>query len=66
MIDGDRVCFLLDNALPDPAGGPPIAFPSLTVLQYRDGLWCYELDVYDVRQSERAKERFREAGATRG
>jgi hypothetical protein len=65
MIDGDRVCFLLDNALPDPAGGPPIAFPSLTVLQYRDGLWCYELDVYDVRQSERAKQQFRDASRPR-
>jgi hypothetical protein len=54
MIDGDRVCFLARQRPAGPRGGPPIAFPSLTVLQYRDGLWCYELDVYDVRQSERA------------
>jgi hypothetical protein len=41
----------------------PIAFPSLTVLQYRDGLWCHELDVYDVRRSIEAKEAFRLARA---
>jgi hypothetical protein len=59
MIDGDRVAFLLDNALPNPAGGAPVAFPTVTVLQYRGGLWCYELDIYDVRRSVEAKEAFR-------
>ena len=37
----------------------PSAFPSGTILRYRDGLWCYEEDIFDVRVSRRAKEQFR-------
>ena len=64
MIDGDRVAFCLDNAYPDPKNpaGPPIAFPTFTVLQYRDGLWCSEEDYYDVRASVEARQAFRAAG----
>jgi hypothetical protein len=60
MIEGDRVVFYLDNVLPNPEPqGPPLAFPSVSILRYRDGLWCYEEDIYDVRASLRAKEQFR-------
>jgi len=52
--------FYLDNVLrnPDPKGSP-LAFPSVSILQYRDGLWCYEEDIYDVRASLRIKEQFK-------
>jgi len=60
VIDGDRVVFYLQNVLPNPdPKGHPLAFPSVSILRYRDGLWCYEEDVYDVRASLQAKERFR-------
>ena len=64
LIDGDQVCFCIDNAYPDPKdpNGPPIAFPSVTYLKYRDGLWCREEDVYDVRASLAARAAFRAAG----
>jgi len=64
MIDGDQVCFCIDNAYPDPRHpqGPAISFPTVTHLQYRDGLWCREEDIYDVRASLRAREAFRAAG----
>ena len=64
LIDGDQVCFCLDNAYPNPkdANAPPIAFPTVTYLKYRDGLWCYELDVYDVRASLEARKAFRALG----
>jgi len=64
LIDGDQVCFCIDNAYPDPADpkGPPIAFPTVTYLKYRDGLWCREDDIYDVRASLKAREAFRAAG----
>ena len=65
VIDGDRVVFYLDNVLPNPdPKGEPLAFPSVSILQYRDGLWCYEEDIYDVRASIRVKELFKKgAGA---
>jgi ketosteroid isomerase-like protein len=64
LIDGGQVCFCIDNAYPDPknAGGPPIAFPTVTYLKYRDGLWCREEDIYDVRASLKAREAFRAGG----
>ncbi|MGH7785291.1 MAG: nuclear transport factor 2 family protein [Candidatus Binatia bacterium] len=64
LIDADQVVFCIDNAYPDPAtpGGPPIAFPSITYLQYRDGFWIREEDVYDVRASLQARAAFRAAG----
>ena len=64
LIDGDQVCFCIDNAYPDPKHpeGPPIAFPTVTYLKYRDGFWCREEDIYDVRASLRAREAFRAAG----
>ena len=64
MIDGDRVAFCIDNVYPNPSdpGGPPIGFPTFTVLQYRDGLWCSEEDYYDVKASVAAREAFRAAG----
>jgi len=66
IIDGDRVAFCIDNALPNPdPKGPPIAFPTVSILQYRDGLWCYEEDIYDVRLSRRAKEQFEAARSRR-
>ena len=59
-IDGDRVVFYLQNVLPNPdPKGPPLAFPTVSILRYRDGLWSYEEDVYDVRASMRVKELFR-------
>jgi len=59
-LDGDRVIFYLQNVLPDPnPTAPPLAFPSVSILRYRDGLWSYEEDIYDVRASIRAKEQFR-------
>ena len=67
LIDGDRVAFCIDNALPNPdPKGEPIAFPTVSLLQYRDGLWCYEEDIYDVRLSERAKQQFAAARAGKG
>jgi len=64
LIDGDQVCFCIDNAYPNPAdpNGPPIAFPTVTYLKYRDGLWCREEDIYDVRASRRARQSFRDSG----
>jgi hypothetical protein len=64
MIDGDRVAFCIDNAYPDPRDpkGTPIAFPTITILRYRDGLWCSEEDYYDVRAARAAREAFRSAG----
>ena len=64
LIDGDQVCFCIDNAYPDPKNpeGPPIAFPTVTYLKYRDGLWCREDDIYDVRASLAARAAFRAAG----
>lgn len=66
LIDGDQVCFCIDNAYPDPKNpkGAPIAFPTVTYLQYRDGLWCREDDIYDVRASLAARAAFRAAGGT--
>ena len=50
--------------LPEPAGpsGPPIGFPTFTVLQYRDGLWASEEDYYDVKASVEARQAFRAGG----
>jgi ketosteroid isomerase-like protein len=64
LIDGDQVVFCIDNAYPDPKnpGGKPIAFPTVTYLKYRDGLWSREEDVYDVRASLAARAAFRAAG----
>lgn len=64
LIDGDQVCFCIDNAYPNPSdpGGPPIAFPTVSYLRYRDGLWCREEDIYDVRASLAARAAFRAAG----
>jgi ketosteroid isomerase-like protein len=64
LIDGDQVVFCIDNAYPDPKNpaGPPIAFPTVTYLKYRDGLWSREEDIYDVRASLKAREVFRAAG----
>jgi hypothetical protein len=64
LIDGEQVCFCLDNAYPNPKDpqAPPISFPTVTYLKYRDGLWCYELDVYDVRASLDARRAFRALG----
>lgn len=64
LIDEDQVCFCIDNAYPNPKDpkAPPIAFPSVTYLKYQGGLWCYELDVYDVRASLEARKAFRALG----
>lgn len=64
MIDGDRVCFCIDNAYPNPQdpSAPPIAFPSITILRYRGGLWASEEDIYDVRAALAARAAFRAAG----
>jgi ketosteroid isomerase-like protein len=64
LIDGDQVCFCIDNAYPNPKdpAGPPIAFPTVSYLRYRDGLWCREEDIYDVRASLAARAAFRAAG----
>jgi len=65
VIDGDRVVFYLDNVLPNPdPKGEPLAFPSVSILQYRDGLWCYEEDIYDVRASIRVKELFKKGAGS--
>ena len=61
-IDGDRVIFYLQNVLPNPdPKGEPFAFPTVSILRYRNGLWSYEEDIYDVRASMRAKELFKAA-----
>ena len=62
LIDNGQVCFCIDNAYPNPQGGAPIAFPTVTYLQYRDGLWSREEDIYDVRASLAARAAFRAAG----
>jgi len=64
LIDDGQVCFCIQNAYPNPQdrSGRPIAFPSMTYLQYRDGLWCREEDIYDVRASLSARAAFRAAG----
>jgi ketosteroid isomerase-like protein len=62
LIDNGQVCFCIDNAYPNPTGGAAIAFPTVTYLRYRDGLWCREEDIYDVRASLAARAAFRAAG----
>ncbi len=64
LIDAGQVCFCIDNAYPNPRdpGGAPIAFASVTYLQYRDGLWSREEDIYDVRANLAARAAFRAAG----
>lgn len=66
LIDPPHVAFCIDNVYPNPAdpNGPPIGFPTVTHLEYRDGLWSLEEDIYDVRASVRAREAFRAAGGT--
>ena len=66
MIDGDRVGFYLWNVMPHPdPARPPFRFQSFTLLQYRDGLWSYEEDFYDVTVSERMKDEIRQFAARR-
>ncbi len=64
LIDGDQVVFCIDNAYPNPKDpkGAPIAFPTVSHLRYREGLWCLEEDIYDVRASLEARAAFRAAG----
>jgi hypothetical protein len=64
MIDGDRVAFCIPNAYPNPEDpkAAPIAFDTISILRYRDGLWCSEEDYYDVRLSVEARQAFRAAG----
>jgi hypothetical protein len=48
-IEGNRVCTLIPNVLPDPKGGPDgYAFDVNTILHYAgNGRWAYEEDVYN-------------------
>lgn len=63
VMDGDRVCFCIDNAYPDPKNSAAsIAFPTFTMLHYRDGFWAAEEDYYDVKASVEARKAFRAAG----
>lgn len=65
MIDGDRVCFCIPNAYPHPQDpARTIAFDTISILQYRDGLWASEEDYYDVKLSVDARRAFRAAGGS--
>ena len=49
LIQGNRVCAIIPNVLPDPAGGDAyFGFDVNVILHYAgDGQWSYEEDVYD-------------------
>jgi len=50
----------LDNVLPNAdSKGEPLAFPSVSIPQYRKGFWCSDEDIYDVRASSRVRELFK-------
>jgi ketosteroid isomerase-like protein len=54
-IEGNRVCCLIPNVLPDPKGGPDgFGFDVNTILHYAgNGKWAYEEDVYNPKEAER-------------
>jgi ketosteroid isomerase-like protein len=49
LIEGNRVVSVIQNRLPDPAGGDDHhQFPAAVILHYAgDGMWSYEEDVYN-------------------
>lgn len=54
-IEGNRVCALIPNVLPDPKGGPDgYGFDVNVILHYAgNGKWAYEEDVYNPKDAER-------------
>jgi hypothetical protein len=54
-IEGNRVCTLIPNVLPDPKGGPDgYAFDVNTILHYAgNGKWAYEEDVYNPTEASK-------------
>ena len=63
-IEGNRVCALIPNVLPDPAGGDVyFGFDVFVILHYAgDGRWSYEEDVYNPRQAQDMVSRWIAAG----
>ena len=61
---GGRVVVYMQNRRDDPAGGPPIDFPGVTILDYGgDGRWRREEDFWSTRGREEAMRRYQAAGA---
>ena len=53
-IDGNRICALIPNVLPDPAGADAyFGFDVFVILHYAgNGKWSYEEDVYNPREAQ--------------
>jgi SnoaL-like domain len=62
VIDGDRVVFDANNRRDNPeAGGDPIDFSGVTILQYAgDGMFCREDDWWDMNRAMDAAKRYAE------
>lgn len=65
-IEGNRVCALIPNELPDPKGGDATyGFDVFVVLHYAgNGQWSYEEDVYNPREAEDVIRRWVAAGGS--
>lgn len=68
LIQGDRIVLHMRNRYYNPAGGPPIDFPGMTVLGYAgEGLFSYEEDWWSMAAGRDCHARFtrllREHGA---
>jgi ketosteroid isomerase-like protein len=53
-IEGNRVCALIPNVLPDPVGGDGyFGFDVFVILHYAgNGKWSYEEDIYNPREAQ--------------
>ncbi len=63
-IQGNRVCAVIPNVLPDPKGGDAYyGFDVNVILHYAgDGKWSYEEDVYNPTEAQAAVKAWVEAG----
>jgi hypothetical protein len=64
LIQGNRVCAVIPNVLPDPAGGDAyFGFDVNVILHYAgSGQWSYEEDVYDPADAGRVVKSWLAAG----
>jgi ketosteroid isomerase-like protein len=65
-VDGNRICALIPNVLPDPKGGDGyFGFDVFVILHYAGGgKWAYEEDVYNPREAEECVKAWLAAGGT--
>jgi predicted SnoaL-like aldol condensation-catalyzing enzyme len=66
MIQGNRVCAVIPNVLPDPAGGDAyFGFDVNVILHYAgNGQWSYEEDVYNPAEAQAVIKAWLVAGGT--